>query len=50
MRFANRAKGQRTPFEAFGKSLVIQGFHYDWGNHRSAGCKLAEKQELALCA
>ncbi len=29
-RYANRAKGPRTPFEAFGKSPTIQGFHYDW--------------------
>ena len=30
MRYANRAKGQRTPFEAFGSSPVIYGHGYDW--------------------
>ena len=30
MRFANRAKGKHTPFEAFGRSPTIQGFKYDW--------------------
>ncbi len=30
MREANRAKGNRTPFEAFGHSPVINGIHYDW--------------------
>ena len=30
MRYANRAKGKRTPFEAFGKSPTINGCHYDW--------------------
>jgi CRISPR-associated endonuclease Csn1 len=30
MRFANRAKGKRTPFEAFGKCPTINGFRYDW--------------------
>ena len=30
MRFANRAKGQRTPFEAFGQSPTIEGRSYDW--------------------
>ena len=30
MRHANRAKGQRTPFNAFGKSPTINGFAYDW--------------------
>ncbi len=30
MRYANRAKGNRTPFEAFGASPTIGGHHYDW--------------------
>jgi CRISPR-associated endonuclease Csn1 len=30
MRFANRAKGQRTPNAAFGNSPTINGFAYDW--------------------
>ena len=30
MRYANKAKGQRTPFGAFGGSPTIQGFAYDW--------------------
>ncbi len=30
MRYANRAKGQRTPFEAFGTSPAIDGRRYDW--------------------
>lgn len=30
MRYANRAKGKRTPHEAFGKSPSIDGFNYDW--------------------
>ena len=29
-RHANRAKGKRTPFEAFGHSPTIDGQHYDW--------------------
>ena len=30
MRYANRAKGNRTPFEAFGNSPTLNGHHYDW--------------------
>lgn len=30
MRYANRAKGKRTPFEAFGASPTIDGYRYDW--------------------
>lgn len=30
MRYANRAKGQQTPHQAFGSSATINGFHYDW--------------------
>lgn len=30
MRYANRAKGKRTPFEAFGNSPTIDGRLYDW--------------------
>jgi CRISPR-associated endonuclease Csn1 len=30
MRYANRAKGNRTPFEAFGGSPNISGHLYDW--------------------
>lgn len=30
LRHANRAKGQRTPFEAFGGNPRINGFPYDW--------------------
>jgi CRISPR-associated endonuclease Csn1 len=30
MRYANRAKGNRTPHEAFGSSPVIDGRRYDW--------------------
>ncbi len=30
MRYANRAKGNRTPFDAFGNSLSINGHRYDW--------------------
>ena len=30
MRYANRAKGQRTPFDAFGGSPTINGYPYDW--------------------
>lgn len=30
MRYANRAKGNRTPHEAFGTSPTIDGRHYDW--------------------
>jgi CRISPR-associated endonuclease Csn1 len=30
MRYANRAKGKRTPFEAFGDSPTIDGRLYDW--------------------
>ena len=30
MRFANRAKGDRPPFEAFGHSPTIDGYKYDW--------------------
>ncbi|HXV25176.1 MAG TPA: type II CRISPR RNA-guided endonuclease Cas9 [Alphaproteobacteria bacterium] len=29
-RHANRYKGKRTPFEAFGGSPTIDGFRYDW--------------------
>lgn len=29
-RYANRAKGQRTPFEAFGTSPMTDGRRYDW--------------------
>jgi CRISPR-associated endonuclease Csn1 len=29
-RFANRAKGKRTPFEAFGTSPTIDRVHYEW--------------------
>jgi CRISPR-associated endonuclease Csn1 len=30
VRYANRAKGKRTPFEVFGTSPVIDGHSYDW--------------------
>jgi CRISPR-associated endonuclease Csn1 len=30
MRYANRAKGNQTPFEAFGGSPNISGHRYDW--------------------
>lgn len=30
MRYANRDKGQNTPFDAFGRSPTIGGRHYDW--------------------
>ena len=30
MRYANRAKGQNTPFEAFGHSPTLGGRRYDW--------------------
>lgn len=30
MRYANRAKGNRTPFDAFGNSPTINGHRYDW--------------------
>lgn len=30
MRYANRDKGQNTPFDAFGRSPAIGGRHYDW--------------------
>lgn len=30
IRYANRAKGNRTPFEAFGTSPTIDGRPYDW--------------------
>ncbi|MDE2773169.1 MAG: type II CRISPR RNA-guided endonuclease Cas9 [Gemmatimonadota bacterium] len=30
MRYANRAKGQKTPFDAFGHSPTISGHRYDW--------------------
>ena len=30
MRFSNRAKGRRTPHQAFGGSPTIDGFSYDW--------------------
>ncbi len=30
LRSANRAKGNKTPFEAFGSSPTINGRHYDW--------------------
>ena len=30
MRFANRAKGQETPFGAFGKCPTVGGYRYDW--------------------
>lgn len=34
MRFANRAKGKRTPHEAFGSSPTVDGWHYDWDGIR----------------
>ncbi len=39
LRYANRAKGKRTPFEAFGASPVIDGRRYDWEDiaQRAAG-------------
>jgi CRISPR-associated endonuclease Csn1 len=39
MRYANRAKGMRTPCEAFGSSPTIDGRHYDWNDisQRAAG-------------
>ncbi len=30
MRYANRAKGKKTPFEAFGANPTIDGRHYYW--------------------
>lgn len=30
LRYANRAKGQQTPHQAFGSSPTINGFHYEW--------------------
>jgi CRISPR-associated endonuclease Csn1 len=30
MRYANRAKGKRTPYEAFGINRMIDGHPYDW--------------------
>jgi CRISPR-associated endonuclease Csn1 len=30
MRYANKHKGKRTPYEAFGGSPSIDGFRYDW--------------------
>lgn len=30
MRYANRAKGNRTPFDVFGDSPTINGHRYDW--------------------
>ena len=30
MRYANRAKGQNTPFDAFGHSPALDGCRYDW--------------------
>lgn len=30
LRYANRAKGQHAPFDAFGSSPTIDGRHYDW--------------------
>lgn len=30
MRYANRAKGQQTPYQAFGSSPTTGGFRYDW--------------------
>ncbi len=30
MRYANRVKGQNTPFDAFGRSPTIGDRHYDW--------------------
>ncbi len=30
MRYANRAKGKQTPFDAFGTSPTIDGHRYDW--------------------
>ncbi len=30
VRYANRAKGKRTPFEAFGKSPIVDGHRYEW--------------------
>ena len=30
MRYANRAKGNRTPFDAFGNSPTLNGHRYDW--------------------
>lgn len=39
LRYANRAKGKRTPFEAFGASPVIDGRRYVWEDiaQRAAG-------------
>jgi CRISPR-associated endonuclease Csn1 len=31
LRYANRAKGNRGPYEAFGVNPTVNGKHYDWG-------------------
>jgi CRISPR-associated endonuclease Csn1 len=45
MRYANRAKGQQTPYQAFGSSPTINGFRYDWSaiSQRAAALPRAKR-------
>lgn len=49
MRFANRNKGNRTPYQAFGDSPVIGGFPYDWDQitARAAGLPKTKRWRFA---
>ncbi|MGH6981557.1 MAG: type II CRISPR RNA-guided endonuclease Cas9, partial [Stellaceae bacterium] len=44
MRFANRAKGKRTPFEAFGTSPSIDGHRYDWDDIATRAASLPKNK------
>ena len=48
MRFANRAKGKQTPYEAFSSSPRIDGFQYDWDAivQRAAGLPRAKRRRF----
>lgn len=44
MRYANRAKGNRTPFDAFGNSPSINGHRYDWEQISKLGNSLPKSK------
>lgn len=44
MRFANRAKGKKAPYQAFGGSPTINGFSYDWQSIARRAAKLPKNK------
>ena len=50
LRFANRAKGNRPPAEAFQDSPAVAGFRYDWNDILARANKLPENKRWRFAA